>query len=310
MSGLFVDAEKELVEQYMVTCRSLKVVPDAGLLAALATKANHFKSSVGYSEGHVVALVELLLAAHDRSIRLPFRKLQFQQGTIGSNGVLLLARFLQADKNISHLSLANSHVGPRGVEALSEVLKSGQNTTLRHLDLHGNRMFHRGAVALADALSSPKHGLIHLKASNNHIGFAGVTLLEEAAVQLNKQRNAKSVKPVTLESVNPFTADTVANFVFEETWNGISHGVGFIGAVLATLLTYYRCWSLDVSETKFWAATVYCLSLMTLYACSCLYHSFFKLGLAKDIFRRLDHAAIFLVIAGSYTPVIDRKSVV
>merc|ERR1712107_364624 len=52
------------------------------------------------------------------------------------------------------------------------------------------------------------------------------------------------------------------------------------------------------------AAGVYCFSLMFLYACSTLYHSFFKLGMAKVIFQRLDHAAIFVLIAGSYTPML------
>jgi len=43
-------------------------------------------------------------------------------------------------------------------------------------------------------------------------------------------------------------------------------------------------------------------SLILLYAASTLYHSF-PAGRAKDVFRRLDHSLIYVLIAGSYTPV-------
>jgi channel protein, hemolysin III family len=47
-------------------------------------------------------------------------------------------------------------------------------------------------------------------------------------------------------------------------------------------------------------ASVYGGTLVLLYLVSTLYHSF--QGRAKDIFRKLDHMAIYLLIAGTYTP--------
>jgi hemolysin III len=48
-------------------------------------------------------------------------------------------------------------------------------------------------------------------------------------------------------------------------------------------------------------ASVFGASLVTVYATSTIYHSL-KLGPSKELWRRLDHAAIYLLIAGTYTP--------
>jgi hemolysin III len=46
---------------------------------------------------------------------------------------------------------------------------------------------------------------------------------------------------------------------------------------------------------------VYCASMILLFSVSAAYH-WLAPGRTKDLFRRLDHAAIFLFIAGTYTP--------
>lgn len=51
---------------------------------------------------------------------------------------------------------------------------------------------------------------------------------------------------------------------------------------------------------KLVSVIVYGTTLFALYALSTLYHSFH--GRLKDIFRKFDHAAIYLLIAGTYTP--------
>lgn len=58
----------------------------------------------------------------------------------------------------------------------------------------------------------------------------------------------------------------------------------------------------SIVQRRYWSCLVYCLSLCTLYLSSTLYHSFFTLKATKRIFQIFDHAAIFLLIAGTYTP--------
>ena len=90
--------------------------------------------------------------------------------------------------------------------------------------------------------------------------------------------------------------------ILEEIANSISHGLGFILSIVAiTFLVVYSC--KDNDPWKMIAFSIYGSSLSILYLFSTLYHSFSNSRI-KAIFRRLDHAAIYLLIAGTYTPFI------
>jgi hemolysin III len=90
--------------------------------------------------------------------------------------------------------------------------------------------------------------------------------------------------------------------IIEEIANTITHGLGLILSVVAlTILLVYAYREGD--PWKITAFAIYGSSLTILYLISTLYHSFTQ-SRVKAIFRRLDHAAIYLLIAGTYTPVI------
>ena len=93
-----------------------------------------------------------------------------------------------------------------------------------------------------------------------------------------------------------------AQTIVEEIANSITHGLGFALSVAAlTILVVYA--SREGDPWKITAFSIYGASLTILYLCSTLYHSLTH-SRVKAIFRRLDHAAIYLLIAGTYTPVI------
>ena len=85
-----------------------------------------------------------------------------------------------------------------------------------------------------------------------------------------------------------------------ERFNSISH---LVGAALAlaglVVLVMLASWKGDL--WKIVSFSIYGASLFLLYTLSTLYHSF--RGRAKEIFRKLDHIAIYLLIAGTYTPI-------
>ncbi|TVQ30048.1 MAG: hemolysin III family protein [Wenzhouxiangella sp.] len=86
----------------------------------------------------------------------------------------------------------------------------------------------------------------------------------------------------------------------EEIVNALTHGLGVIlaiggGAVLITLAAVFAGAREIVSVTVFVAA------LVLLYSVSTLYHSA-RRPLLKERLKILDHCAIFLLIAGTYTP--------
>lgn len=84
-----------------------------------------------------------------------------------------------------------------------------------------------------------------------------------------------------------------------ERFNGYSHLVGAILAVggMAALVTYSALYH-DVWKVV--SSAIYGTTLVLLYVISTLYHS--VRGRAKGVLQRLDHCAIYLLIAGSYTP--------
>lgn len=88
--------------------------------------------------------------------------------------------------------------------------------------------------------------------------------------------------------------------VGEEIANSISHGLGLVAAIAAVPVVVVA--AIRVGNPSYIVGTsVFAGSLVLLYLASTLYHSLSH-EKAKRIFRLLDHGAIFLLIAGTYTP--------
>jgi hemolysin III len=86
----------------------------------------------------------------------------------------------------------------------------------------------------------------------------------------------------------------------EEIANSVSHGVGLLGSLWgAPYLLAPAVRSGTVSTVV--GASVFVGAVVLLYLASTLYHALPR-NRAKQVFRALDHGAIFLLIAGTYTP--------
>jgi hemolysin III len=88
--------------------------------------------------------------------------------------------------------------------------------------------------------------------------------------------------------------------VKEEIAHSVSHGIGLLLSIagLVTLLGYS---SLYGDAWHITSSSIYGATLIVLYASSTLYHSV-TLPDLKKVLQKLDHAAIYLLIAGTYTP--------
>lgn len=84
-----------------------------------------------------------------------------------------------------------------------------------------------------------------------------------------------------------------------ERFNSISHlvgaGLALVGGSSLVTVAVTRGDALEIASVAVYGAT-----LFLLYLCSTLYHAF--RGRAKRVFRKLDHSAIYLLIAGTWTP--------
>lgn len=86
----------------------------------------------------------------------------------------------------------------------------------------------------------------------------------------------------------------------EEITNAILHGIG-AGLAIAALVILIVFASIRGDARYVVSYTIYGSTLVLLYMASTLYHSFPR-GRTKDLFEIFDHSAIYLLIAGSYTP--------
>ena len=86
----------------------------------------------------------------------------------------------------------------------------------------------------------------------------------------------------------------------EELANWLSHGMAAL-ASLAGITFLLSKISPDSDVSKWVSLGIYSFSLVTLYSASAIYH-FVRSAKWKNIFRIVDHAAIYIKIAGTYTP--------
>ena len=86
----------------------------------------------------------------------------------------------------------------------------------------------------------------------------------------------------------------------QEIAHSITHGAGALLGVVALVLLVWRGVQAD-DPWRVVAGAIYGTSLIVLFSASSLYHAL-KAGRAKNVFQALDHAAIYLLIAGTYTP--------
>ena len=95
-------------------------------------------------------------------------------------------------------------------------------------------------------------------------------------------------------NINNFT-------IFEEIWHAVTHGIGLAlsiaGLVILVVVATFQSNAMGIT-----ASAIYGASLVVMYGSSTLYHAV-KHRPLKKIFQTFDHASIYFLIAGSYTPI-------
>ncbi|MEZ9822760.1 hemolysin III family protein [Shewanella sp. 10N.286.45.A1] len=105
------------------------------------------------------------------------------------------------------------------------------------------------------------------------------------------------------ESTLPPKANMVTNASYsvkEELANSLSHGVGVVAGVIGLIMCIIKGYE-HLTLVQMVGVIVYCASIILLFLCSTLYHSATDIVL-KHKLKVADHCAIYLLIAGTYTP--------
>ena len=98
----------------------------------------------------------------------------------------------------------------------------------------------------------------------------------------------------------PLEGQERAQSLGEEVANSVSHGLGLLAAIAALPVLIVAA-AQDGSASTVVGASVFGATMVLLYLTSTLYHAVPE-GRQKQLLQVLDHGAIYLLIAGTYTP--------
>ncbi len=92
-------------------------------------------------------------------------------------------------------------------------------------------------------------------------------------------------------------------FTVKDPMSALTHFIGMVGAIVGMPILLIRAGMYMVSFPMMVACAIFMMSMIVLYGASTAYHSFSVNGKVNRVLKKIDHCSIFLLIAGSYTPV-------
>jgi len=109
------------------------------------------------------------------------------------------------------------------------------------------------------------------------------------------------MKEMTIRQLNRL--DDKPMFSVKDPISALTHFVGFIVSIILTPLIFTKASYAGSSLTGLVALYIYRLSVSLLFAASTTYHTFLLPERPARILKKFDHMSIFVMIAGTYTPV-------
>ena len=92
-------------------------------------------------------------------------------------------------------------------------------------------------------------------------------------------------------------------FRLKDFWSALTHIAGFLAVIVAMPFLMLKGYLAQNDTVSMVSYMVYMLSMILLYGASSAYHSFNISDKANLLLKKIDHLSIFILIAGTYTPV-------
>mmetsp|Transcript_31510 Transcript_31510/g.63574 ORF Transcript_31510/g.63574 Transcript_31510/m.63574 type:complete len:482 (-) Transcript_31510:1294-2739(-) len=302
-----IDEIEAIIQEYTTACQIYGCADriNPGILTTFRFQLPSLRVSGAFFDADMLALVEVLLH-HVNGALSYIRRLDFSVAAkegksfgkkgIRSHGAYALSKVLQMSLHIEEVFLPKNRIGPYGASAIFCAAK--ENKALKTLLMRGCRIGERGAFALVSQIlmneDASKSGLREVDLCVNQMGFYGVFAIEKGLKNRRERLKAQGVDD------DDILVDLEGNMVFQEVMNCVTHGLGIL---LGTIGSFVLASKVRGMENHYkLSCAVYSISLVVLYMSSTLYHSFFALLRTRYIFQVFDKCAIYILIAGSYTP--------
>jgi len=287
------EAKKDAYHAYRALCDYHGIAPNSTAAICLYTRSHRLSlSALGARFGRnaqeleLIPIIELLLSdAADFVTELDLRALRLTAAS-----AMLIGELLASPQcALKRLDVSRNLLRDAGAAYILEGAR--KNTALEHLELASNRIGPGGAKVIARLLNAGcAPALRSLDLVNNNMEQRGVDLVSTSC-------EARNLPAFFLDG----------NHVLSEILNGITHGIGIVGAFLAGSSMVRE--AVSSSALDAWllsAVVVFAAAVFMTFTSSCLYHSFFRLGKVKKVLRVMDHCSIFTLIASTYTPFLLR----
>jgi hemolysin III len=273
----------EAAMKYLNNCRLYNLAPDPNVVITLKTDWSILRPNPSFGEGGMLALMGVL----DKISTVTNLDLSGVSGPkgYGNSNARALRAVLEKSDNISHVDLSGTGLDDDGLFEIAQALKNNKSVT--SLNLSGNRFAAYGAKALRKALLTNK-SLHTLDVSRNALGFPSISALQACCVG-DMMPNRRIL--------------TTGNYIYEEVLNAVTHGVAFLISILGAIVLIATVNTPNHTDYHYWSCFLFSLSLMFLLLSSTLYHALFMISDASHVLQILDHVGIYMLIAGSYSPV-------
>ncbi|KAF4689928.1 hypothetical protein FOZ62_023561 [Perkinsus olseni] len=239
------------------------------------------------------------------------KKLDLQRLGIDGHGARQLAEGVVQLKSLKDLILSHNYLGYEdGHESVVRIVEEGPRT-LHYLDISFNAIGYLNVRKIMQAVDERNKvitdGMEMNVAQQDRKEEEKETSGEIAQATTETSKHEEEEEKRRLMPFSPHSSccchcrvNVDGNFVVEEIWNALTHGLGVV-LIVPGLIDLMVLTSNDPFRCKL-AVITYMMSCTLLFAVSTLFHAFFMLDLTSRIFQVLDHSSIFVLIAGSYTP--------
>jgi len=117
----------------------------------------------------------------------------------------------------------------------------------------------------------------------------------EAAARWEREYNGKKIRRSVRKKRDPYDG--------LRPWSAITHGLGAVLALIGTALLLGKTFANGGGTDQVISFLIYGMSMVCLYTASTLYHCVNTTPAGRIALRKYDHISIFLLIAGTYTPI-------
>jgi len=304
-----------IADRYCAFCDKLHVVPHASVQLFLRLRLHALKpvekllpaeKRAEFGDRDLYALCDFLLRDDSEAVFAHWRSLDLEGCFTSPAGCQMLARVLQRPGcHVHTVNVGEQKIGTEGSIALVQATR--ENPAISRLRLRMSFIGDQGAHEFYSLIEDKQRvrQMREIDLSNNMLSFGACMQLQDAVRNLGESE---------------FKLVLTGNRVLDEVLNASSHAVGvilvIIGAIfLATEVAQANTDWLEHRDGERYngviitrgpytvSCVIYLVSLFVLYLASTLFHATFALDekVAK-IFAIFDQVAIYLLIAGTYTP--------